>query len=356
MYKRECVQNTLGEVISDEKSDFWGAYMRESERFLVIDQMIAEKEVVTLTEFQNVLQVSPVTVKRDLRKMREVTDTPIVYSKGRGGYVYDVSRMKFAQQTAKPRFSVKRLGFSEDELHALVGSMCAYKRLAQDPESAVNDRFSILLARMRTLFGFTDERENELLSRIKIFEPTVPTKPTSFFPVICSALCEHRRLQTAYEPVAGECEILEVSPLRLVCKEGLWYLDVYSYLDREYRTLALSGLTQAEVLPTEGIVIPSEELALKLDQLHTKPVTSEKQKAELLFDEVSTPVATLEVWHRKQKASVSNKRLTLTVPYGDDDEIVNRILKWGVHVEVKAPEELRRKICTTLEQILSLYR
>lgn len=330
--------------------------MRENERFLLIDQMIAEKGVVSLQELQDVLQVSPATVKRALKKMRDMTNTPIVFSKGRRGYVYDVSQSKLGENGRQPRFSQKRLGLSEDELYALASGIRTCERLAQDGQSFVNDEFATLARRTRTLFGLTDERKDELLLRVKIFEPTLPTTPSGLFPVICSALVEHRRLQTAYESVAGKREILEISPLRLVGKEGLWYLDVYSHDDREYRTLAVRALTQAEVLPTEGLFVHSSELESMLDFLHVKLATDEKKKAVLVFDEEATPKATHEVWHRKQTARVSHNRLTLSFPYGEEDEIVGRILQWGRHVEIKAPEELRRKVCTTLEQILSLYR
>lgn len=330
--------------------------MRESERFLLIDQIIAEKGVASLQELQTVLQVSAITVKRDLRKMREKMDAPIVYSRERRGYCYDVNRTRLVTQSETPRFSNKRYWYSEDELQAWVAGMRSYERLAQDGESWRRDEWVKLLGRMRTLFGLTDERTAELLSRVKIFEPFPRQEPSRFFPVVGSALCEHRRLQTAYEPVAGQRELLEVSPQRLVFRAGLWYLDVYSYQERQYRTLLLTGLTDVSLLPNEGHLLCGEELA-RLDRLHADTsLESKGQKAELIFDEDVSSSAALEVWHPQQTARMIRQRLSLTVPYENEDEMVGRILKWGSHVEVRSPLELRRKICTTLEQILSLYR
>ena len=122
------MQITLGEDFIKVRS--WECLMRESERFLLIDQIIAEKGVASLQELQTVLQVSAITVKRDLRKMREKMDAPIVYSRERRGYCYDVNRTRLVTQSETPRFSNKRYWYSEDELQAWVAGMRSYERLS----------------------------------------------------------------------------------------------------------------------------------------------------------------------------------------------------------------------------------
>lgn len=64
--------------------------MQDSMRRVLIDRLLTDKSVVTLQELQDVLKVSIPTIKRDLRYMRKELKAPIVYSRTRGGYLYDL--------------------------------------------------------------------------------------------------------------------------------------------------------------------------------------------------------------------------------------------------------------------------
>ena len=47
--------------------------------------------------------------------------------------------------------------------------------------------------------------------------------------------------------------------------------------------------------------------------------------------------------------------MKLTVPYTNPTELIGEIMKWGPHVEVEGPEELRREVQEHLQKTLGLY-
>jgi predicted DNA-binding transcriptional regulator YafY len=63
-----------------------------------------------------------------------------------------------------------------------------------------------------------------------------------------------------------------------------------------------------------------------------------------------------EVWHPEQVGEVhADGSYTLEVPYGEDWELIQDILRQGPDVEVLAPAALKKKVKETVQKILKLY-
>ena len=106
--------------------------MQDSMRRVLIDRLLSDKSVVTLQELQDVLKVSIPTIKRDLRYMRKELKAPIVYSRTRGGYLYDLPAGKSG---ASPEF--QRFWFSAQELYVVVKMVDMLKALSKDKSSVI---------------------------------------------------------------------------------------------------------------------------------------------------------------------------------------------------------------------------
>jgi predicted DNA-binding transcriptional regulator YafY len=88
--------------------------MDHSERFYRIDQLLNERRIVWMKLFLEVLRISLATIKRDLEYLRSRFGVPIECDpkRGRNSYV--------APQPGQTRFSLPRLWFNADEIHALL--------------------------------------------------------------------------------------------------------------------------------------------------------------------------------------------------------------------------------------------
>ena len=63
-----------------------------------------------------------------------------------------------------------------------------------------------------------------------------------------------------------------------------------------------------------------------------------------------------EIWHPAQRSQLlPDGSYLLEVPYGEDWELVQDILKQGSEVEVLAPASLRKKVIASISSMLATY-
>jgi predicted DNA-binding transcriptional regulator YafY len=81
-----------------------------------------------------------------------------------------------------------------------------------------------------------------------------------------------------------------------------------------------------------------------------------RQIAKLKFTHFRAQWVAREIWHPDQVGEVHpDGSYTLEVPYGEDWELIQDILRQGADVEVLGPEVLRKKVRDTVKQMLGTY-
>lgn len=325
-------------------------------RHLVIDRLLTEKGVVTFQELQNVLRVSSPTIKRDIRYMREELKAPITYSRSKGGYVYETPGHGGTE--SKRVFALRKKGwFSAQELYVLVKTIDLLEQLSKDETSAIIKEIEPLRSRVTSLLGLNGVAPKELLGRVKVLDySAVHEEPASFL-TVGVAICEHKRLHIAYHNRTRKLDTYrEISPLRLVHYRNHWYLDAYCHVSNDFRTFTVENIRRCVVLPRAAKRVSLRDVEAQLDQSYGIFRSGEPKVANLVFDDEATPYIRREVWHPNQKlVTMSGGAVRLTVPYTNPTELIGEIMKWGPHVEVEGPEELRREVQEHLQKTLGLY-
>ena len=280
--------------------------MQDSMRRVLIDRLLSDKSVVTLQELQDVLKVSIPTIKRDLRYMRKELKAPIVYSRTRGGYLYDLPAGKSG---ASPEF--QRFWFSAQELYVVVKMVDMLKALSKDKSSVILQDLEPLRSRVAGLLNLGGKSPREILGRVKVIDPSVIHGEPETFLTIGSALFEHKRVQISYYSRTRRAESFrEISAQRLVHYRNYWYVDAFCHATNALRTFAIDNIRRVIVLGTTAKRVP----------LHT-----------------------------------IEYEVVLTVPYTNPTELIGDIFRWREHVVVEAPEELRREVRECLLKTLSQY-
>ena len=212
--------------------------MQDSMRRVLIDRLLSDKSVVTLQELQDVLKVSVPTIKRDLRYMRKELKAPIVYSRTRGGYLYDLPAGKSG---ASPEF--QRFWFSAQELYVVVKMVDMLKALSKDKSSVILQDLEPLRSRVAGLLNLGGKSPREILGRVKVIDPSVIHGEPETFLTIGSALFEHKRVQISYYSRTRRAESFrEISAQRLVHYRNYWYVDAFCHATNALRTFAIDNI------------------------------------------------------------------------------------------------------------------
>ena len=330
--------------------------MKDNVRRLIIDRLLSEKKVVSFEELQNVLQVSAPTVKRDLRYMRDMLKAPIVYSRSRGGYLYE-ERPQAEGSHPKRLFAVQQKEwYSAQELYVLVKTIDLLGQLSRDESSAIYNELEPLRARVSALLDLGGISPRDLLGRVKVVDHSpLHTEPPTF-ETVGAALCEKRRLQIAYFSKARRTDSFrEISPVRMVHYRSRWYVDAYCHASEGLRTFAIENIRRAEVLPRSAKRVSTREIETELDKSYGLFHSGELKTALLVFDEEAAPFVRRQIWHPKQKMITAGGGVKVSIPYTNSTELIGEILRWGIHVKVEGPVELRREVCECLQKTLCQY-
>ena len=154
----------------------------------------------------------------------------------------------------------------------------------------------------------------------------------------------------------GEVIERDVSPQRLVYYRDNWYLDAYCHLRDDLRSFSLDAIEAIELLDKPALNVPEKALADYFEQSYGIFNGPSRQVARLRFTAFRARWVARERWHPDQVSAVtSDGAYLLDVPYGEDWELLQDILKQGPDVEVIAPISLREKVQQAIKEMGEVY-
>jgi len=312
--------------------------MDRLERFYAIDQLLHEHGVVPRAAILERLEISPATFKRDLEYMRDRFNAPVVWDRERGGYRYD--------QAAKAgrKFELPGLWFSEREAFAL--ATMRHLLAALDPGGLIGPQLAPLQARLDAILGLGDVSAAEIRKRIRIIPIASREMTLKHFSTVGAALIKRQRLQMSYQARStGATTEREVSPQRLVHYRDNWYLDGWCHLRRGLRSFSVDSIRSAVMLDQPARDVADRTLDAWVDAGYGIFSGDKVAWARLRFSPERARWVATEAWHPQQRRRFDGDgRFVLELPYADERELVQDILRHGGEVEVLDPPGLRRKV------------
>jgi len=327
-------------------------HMAQTERFYKIDQLLAERRVVSFDTLQKALEVSRATLNRDLQYLRDRLNAPIVYDRDLGGYRYDTANPQIGGQ-----FELPGLWFSPNEIHALLTMQHLLANL--DPGGLLAPHIQPLMARLNGLLGTGDNQAEEIRRRVLIVGVGKRRMTLAHFEKVGSALLRRKRIEIAYfARGSGESTVRVVSPQRLVHYRENWYLDAWCHLRRELRNFSVDSIERCEILEQTARDISSRSVEAVLGPGYGIFTGRDKDVAwaKLRFTPHRARWVASESWHPRQRGTLAaDGYYELDLPYTDDRELVMDVLKYGPDCEVLAPPALRERVAAMLEAAHAVY-
>jgi predicted DNA-binding transcriptional regulator YafY len=321
--------------------------MDRLERFYKIDQLLKERKVVSFAVFKEQLGMSRASVKRDLEYMRSRFHAPIEYDRGLNGY-------RLGRPRSGPRYELPGLWFNAAEIHALLTTL---QLLSGLQPGLLDGQVSPVIARLRAILGSGDHSWEEVVKRIKIFQPERRESKTAHFSVIAAALLKRTRVWIRHYNRKTDRETeREISPQRLVHYRDNWYVDGYCHVRQDLRSFAVDAIRAAELREARAKEVPATELDEHLASGYGIFAGRDVRWAELRFAAEAARWVSAQLWHPKQRARVeADGSYVLEIPYAHERELVMEILKFGADVEVLAPKSLRERVAGDLKRAAGRY-
>ncbi|MEW7998848.1 MAG: YafY family protein [Candidatus Thiodiazotropha endolucinida] len=293
------------------------------------------------------LECSRATVKRLIEEMRLYLNAPIVYDRRLNGYRYDPNEGEM--------YELPGLWFNASELHAL---LTVQQLLEAVQPGLLESHLQPLRRKIDTLLERQQGQGGEsLTNRIRLIRAAArPSGP--FFTLIAGSLAARRRIYLTYYNRSGDTiSEREVSPQRLTHYRDNWYLDAWCHLREGIRTFAMDSIRQARQLDYAAKEVEEEQLEHHFADTYGIFSGQANNLAVVRFTPHAAKWVASEEWHPKQQFHwLEDGRYELTLPYGNPEELLMDLLKYGSDVEIISPPDLRQAIRQRLLDALDNYK
>jgi predicted DNA-binding transcriptional regulator YafY len=319
--------------------------MNRADRLFRLHGMLrASRYPVAFENLIERLEVSPATLKRDIRYLRDHMEAPILYDRRYNGYQYD---------PRAPAFELPGVWFNQTELHAL---LVIEQLLTAVQPGLLDQAIGPLKAKVRHLLGESGQQADLIASRVHIQPMALRQVSGPVFGMVSSAVFEERRLSIDYHGRARDAvDRRVVHPYRLVHYRDNWYAIAHCEQAGDLRTFALDRILQARA--AEGPFLPCDPTRLDrhIGASFGIFTGSARAWAVLRFSPERARWVADERWHPDQIGRWDGETFELQVPYSDPRELEMDVLKYGPDVEVVAPEDLRLRVAERLLQASAHY-
>ena len=229
--------------------------MGRTERLFRITSLLREAKKIRFTEMLDRLDVSPATLKRDLKYLRENLGTPIHYDAFERAYQMDTNGHKGKRE-------IPGFWFDESELLALAFACRLLEEL--DPHQQLAPRLRLVIERLTASLP-KDAWQGDWMDRIRLFMPGRREVPSQIFDAASAAVLQRRRLRIRYFTRSRDVRSdREVSPQRLIFQKA-WYLDAHCHKVDALRRFSLDAIESATVLDASTFDIDLARLEQMFD-------------------------------------------------------------------------------------------
>lgn len=320
--------------------------MGRTERLFRLANLLRDRTRLRFDEMQERLGVSPATLKRDIKYLREQLGAPVRYDAFDRTY-------QMAEAQRRVRQEMPGVWFSEPELYAL---LLAHRLLSDiDPQGQLAPRLSDLARRVQGLLG-SNEAQADFVQRVKLIAPGRREVDAACFAAVTRAMSQRRRLRLAYFTRSRRTGAeRDVSPQRLVYHRT-WYLDAWCHRAQALRRFALDAVESAQLLDEAALEMPLQEIERLLDGGYGSFSGEPDRWAVLVFSADVAQWVEREAWHAMQRTRrLHDGRLELMLPYQDPTELVMDILRHGENVEVMGDTGLREAVAARARATAAVY-
>lgn len=293
--------------------------------------------------------VSISTIEKDIAAMKEAPpigySAPITYSKLNKGYVY-----------SEQGFSISELNLQDSEWEAL---NFASQLLYQYRDVPIFANFKSAIERINTRFALGFTGEDAMSNQAVQFEQSIALKGMEWVNTIYEAIQNKFAIRFSYHNIyKKENKNYQLVPYLLKEHRNRWYLIGWRADKEKFVTFGLDRLSNLEIIEEKQQHRSDFDAANFFK--YTSGIMKTADLPETVQLSIQHPISALvllEPLHESQKIisqTANHIKINLTVFV--NEEFYLRILSMGESCTVIKPLSLRKKIKSTIENMLLNYR
>lgn len=290
------------------------------------------------------LECSEKTVKRTIDTMRLHLDAPIEYNTERRGYYY--------KDDDSNRFELPGLWLTSNELQSLGLLLTLLENIGP---GLLNTELQPIEKEINKLLSVRNIPVNTFRERIKVLTIGNRQLRSQHFEAIGTALIRDRQILIHYSSYTNNQTQRLISPQTLIHYRENWYVDAWCHLRNELRSFHLSRITRSYPSNDTRKAIDQDQLQAHFASAYGIFAGETKHTAKLRFDATIAREIALQQWHPEQIGTWDGSEYLLSIPYSDDRELIQDILRHSPNVYVDAPVALRKKVQGRLQDALGRF-
>lgn len=319
--------------------------MSEIDRLYSYRTLLTGRRAVPRAEILSKLEISPATFKRDLAKLRDRLNIPVVFDKDLGGYRLEV---------ADSRAELPGLWFSQEEVLAL---LTIQNMIDQLEPGILGPKLKPLQTRLSSMMSSQGLDAQILARRVKLLQAGKRRLKLKCFELIAKATLERKKVRVShFNRQNGETVLRLISPQQLVHYRDNWYVDAWCHLREGLRNFAIDAIQECEILEEDAIEVETKKIKDEVESGYGIFGGQASEWAKLKFSPSKARWISREEWHPEQKSHTEQDgSYVLEIPYSDTRELMADILRHGADVEVISPSSLRHEILTVIQKMKNKY-
>lgn len=319
--------------------------MSELVRLYKYKSLLSGRRPLSSDQLMQQLEVSRATLKRDLAKLRDQFHLHVRYDRDRGGY--------FVEHENRGH-ELPGLWLTPGEITALSALQALISQIQPGLLSGKLDGHGAQLASLARRHGL-DAHPSPL--RIRVLHTRKRRLTASCLDTLLEATMQRKRVRIVHvHRETRERLEREVSPQKVVMYRDNWYLAAWCHLREGFRCFAVDAIEQAQASPSDSIEMDPAKVDELLTASYGIHCGKPKGWASLRFSPARAASVSIETWHPRQTMRfLSDGSLELRVPYSDDRELMEDVLRFGPDVQVIGPHALRSKVQKMLLAAASGY-
>ncbi|MCV6624471.1 MAG: YafY family transcriptional regulator [Cellvibrionaceae bacterium] len=314
--------------------------MSKQDRCIQLNQIFCSKRLPqSKAALAEQLECSEKTIGRYIDTLRDSWCAPLEYDNEHKGWYYELKDGE--------TFELPGIWLTAADIQGL---LMLLEMLRQYSHGELKDELEAIELRIQKLLKAQNIDSGKIKHKVRILTQGQRAIPSDALHLCFNATLGEQQLQLSYRDYQGRQSQRQVSPQRLIYYRDNWYLDAWCHKREGLRSFALARMSQLTSKREKAITVSTDKLDKHFRNGYGVFAGEAKHTAKLRFLPAIAHDIAQQQWHSGQHGHWDGDNYLLEVPYSDERELVQDVLRHCPNVVVEGPEGLREELIKRMKQ------